>query len=372
MSADRALPHASRASAIVLDERERESATETDGTALNPIAIDDDEEAHAERPAKKSKSAPPPTPSASLIEDQRAEAQAPTKRADFAALEAHPKLRLLHGTLAATAPPPRQVGLGSFFKKDASSSSFSASASSSSTAREPALPLGIVLLRSFLSLTECHALIATADAVSAVRPFEVPEVKNPFTGGNAFSNLYQTYAGQVWNGRATPKGYVLRPRVADAEGVVRDTPAVPPLFLDTVRRAQEAALAAHPAAFERLPFEAGADAFTAIMNYYPRAWGELSVHADTGEPCLRATPRRLYPVVSLSIGDAANFTVYPREDGEGLGPALDIELRSGDVLLFGGASRLIKHKVAAPLPLAARPPGLKMVPGRLNITLRGL
>ena len=368
-----ALPHASRAAAIVSDECERRSASESDGTELNPIAIDDDDddEAHAEPPTKKSKSAHPPAPApAALNEDQRAEAQAPTKRADFATLETHPKLRILHGTLSATAPPPRQVGLGSFFKKAASSSS--SPASSTAAIVEPALPTGIVLLRSFLSLAECHALIATADAVSAVRPFEVPEVKNPFTGGNAFSNLYQTYAGQVWNGRATPKGYVLRPRVADAEGVVRDTPAVPPLFLDTARRAQEAALAAHPAAFERLPFEAGADAFTAIMNYYPRAWGELSVHADTGEPCLRATPRRLYPVVSLSIGDAANFTVYPREDGEGLGPGQDIELRSGDVLLFGGASRLIKHKVAAPLPLAARPPGLKMVPGRLNITLRGL
>jgi alkylated DNA repair dioxygenase AlkB len=303
----------------------------------------------------------------------RAEAQAPAKRADFAALEAHPKLRILHGKLAAAAPPPRQDSIGSFFKATSSSvSSASSTAAAAGAASEPALPAGIVLLRGFLSLAECHALIATVDAVSAVRPFEVPEVKNPFTGGNAFSNLYQTYSGQVWNGRATPKAYVLRPRVADAEGVVRDTPAVPALFLDTARRAQEAALAAHPAAFERLPFEAGPDAFTSIMNYYPRAWGELSVHSDNSEPCLRAKPRLLYPVVSLSIGDAANFTIYAHEDGEGLGPGQDIELRSGDVLLFGGESRLIKHKVAAPLPLAARPPGLKMVPGRLNITLRGL
>jgi hypothetical protein len=50
-----------------------------------------------------------------------------------------------------------------------------------------------------------------------------------------------------------------------------------------------------------------------------------------------------------------------------------VQLRSGDALLFGGASRGIEHAVppAGKAP-RVRPPGLPMVPGRLNITVRTL
>jgi len=50
----------------------------------------------------------------------------------------------------------------------------------------------------------------------------------------------------------------------------------------------------------------------------------------------------------------------------------DLELRSGDVLLFGGAARLIRHEVKGVKPEVPRPKNLRMVAGRLNITLRGL
>jgi alkylated DNA repair dioxygenase AlkB len=184
--------------------------------------------------------------------------------------------------------------------------------------------------------------------------------------------MVQPDAGQVWSGRSESKGYMLRPQVVDAEGTVRETPAVPKLFLDIARRAQAEALQQQPGAFEGLPFESE-DGFTTIMNYYPPKWGTLMAHSDTSEPSLKAkNGGKRYPVVSMSIGDAAIFTIYPHPDTEGPGIGVDIELRNGDVLLFGGASRLVKHGVGPPLVRTARPAGLKMVPGRLNITLRAL
>lgn len=44
-------------------------------------------------------------------------------------------------------------------------------------------------------------------------------------------------------------------------------------------------------------------------------------------------------------------------------------LESGDVLVFGGESRLVFHGTRNVQP-GTRPPGLHMVPGRLNFTFR--
>ena len=59
-------------------------------------------------------------------------------------------------------------------------------------------------------------------------------------------------------------------------------------------------------------------------------------------------------------------------DGEGV----DILLHSGDALCFGGPARLVRHAVKRVLPVGAggtgRPLGLRMVDGRLNVTLRQL
>jgi len=103
------------------------------------------------------------------------------------------------------------------------------------------------------------------------------------------------------------------------------------------------------------------------------------VHADTSEPSLKTG--LAWPIVSLSVGDTAVFTVYPHahtvpggrtENGDGV----DILLRSGDVVCFGGASRLLRHEVKRIQEVGAggvvRPAGLRMVGGRLNVTLRAL
>jgi DNA oxidative demethylase len=97
----------------------------------------------------------------------------------------------------------------------------------------------------------------------------------------------------------------------------------------------------------------------AIVNLYgPQA--RLGLHLDGEEPSDA-------PVVTLSLGDSCVF----RFAGVGRrnGPFTDVELRSGDLLVFGGPSRRIYHGV--PRVMEGRAPeGLGLPPGRVSITLR--
>ena len=70
------------------------------------------------------------------------------------------------------------------------------------------------------------------------------------------------------------------------------------------------------------------------------------------------------PIVSVSLGDAARFVVggLSRRD-----PTSPVMLRSGDVLIMGGPSRLRYHGVTRILAGTA-PDG--MGPGRFNLTFR--
>lgn len=298
----------------------------------------------------------------------------PTSRATYSELCANPQLRLLPSSSLAKLSAPARL-MTDVLPPAQQRLSFAP------PRKLPALqqlPHGVVLLRGHLSLSSQHELLAATDAISLVRPFEIPVVRRPTAssdpGGHAFSSLYTSYAGMVWDGRTA--SYTYRPRFEASTGTVRETPPVPLIVLECARRAVDAALVQSPDAFESLPFSEGDESFTLVLNFYARGWSTLSAHSDTSEPCLKATPPRLWPVVSMSIGDAAIFSVFPESrvvDGIVVpGPAIDIELASGDVILFGGRSRLIRHQVGRTLPSSIRPAGLKMVPGRLNLTLRGL
>src|SRR5512140_497603 len=97
----------------------------------------------------------------------------------------------------------------------------------------------------------------------------------------------------------------------------------------------------------------------AIVNLYA-AGAHLGLHLDGEEPSDA-------PVVTLSLGDSCVF----RFAGVGRrnGPFTDVELRSGDLLVFGGPSRRIYHGVPKVLEGTA-PEGLGLPPGRVSITIR--
>lgn len=122
-------------------------------------------------------------------------------------------------------------------------------------------------------------------------------------------------------------------------------------------RLGRSALAA--AASEYLPGPDEYEPDTALINYYD-ADARMGMHQDRDE-------RSLAPVVSVSIGDTCRFRFGNTENRNR--PYEDIELMSGDVLVFGGPSRLAYHGVPKVLSDTA-PEECGLTTGRINITMR--
>lgn len=96
----------------------------------------------------------------------------------------------------------------------------------------------------------------------------------------------------------------------------------------------------------------------ALINFYDGD-ARMGMHRDSDE-------KTDAPVVSLSLGDTCVFRFGNTETRTK--PYTDVELRSGDLFVFGGPSRLAYHGVPRVHPGTA-PPELGLT-GRLNITLR--
>ncbi len=94
-----------------------------------------------------------------------------------------------------------------------------------------------------------------------------------------------------------------------------------------------------------------------LINYYTNK-SRLGLHCDEDEVDFTA------PILSISLGDSAIFRIggLKRRD-----PSLSLELRSGDVLVMGGASRLRYHGIDRVL---AGTSDLLEEGGRFNLTLR--
>ena len=132
-------------------------------------------------------------------------------------------------------------------------------------------------------------------------------------------------------------------------------------------------VAAFPAWLGDLGREAVADAYgdpargrdyrpdVALINHYG-ADARMGMHRDSDE-------RSPDPVVSVSLGAPCLFRLgNPHSRGR---PWTDVELRSGDLLVFGDESRLAYHGVPKVLPHSEHDvPELGLAGGRLNITLR--
>lgn len=97
----------------------------------------------------------------------------------------------------------------------------------------------------------------------------------------------------------------------------------------------------------------------ALVNRYD-AGARLGMHQDRDE-------RSGAPVVSLSLGDACVFRFgNPSTRGR---PWTDITLRSGDLFVFGGPSRLAYHGVPRTVP-GTGDAALGLPERRINITIR--
>jgi alkylated DNA repair protein (DNA oxidative demethylase) len=131
-----------------------------------------------------------------------------------------------------------------------------------------------------------------------------------------------------------------------------DGAPVKPLPADLAQLARDAVAAAYGDAGDYAP-----DAVIANL-YAPGA--KLGLHCDGEEPADA-------PVVTISLGDTCLFRLAGVE--RRTAPFTDVWLRSGDLLVFGGATRRIYHGVPKVLSGTA-PAGLGLPPGRLSITIR--
>ncbi|HET9728680.1 MAG TPA: alpha-ketoglutarate-dependent dioxygenase AlkB [Acidimicrobiia bacterium] len=102
---------------------------------------------------------------------------------------------------------------------------------------------------------------------------------------------------------------------------------------------------------------------SAIINVYD-AESKLGLHQDDGEGAAMVAGS---PVVTISLGDTCIFRLGNSETRTR--PWHDIELRSGDLFVFGAASRLAFHGVVRTRPFTA-PAELGLRDTRISITVR--
>jgi DNA alkylation damage repair protein AlkB len=168
-------------------------------------------------------------------------------------------------------------------------------------------------------------------------PMYTPTVR----GGHKMS-VGMLCLGKHWNALT----YQYEAVRSDHDGLT--APEIPQRFIDI------AAAAAADAGFVMHPD-------LCIMNYYT-AESRMGVHQDKDERA--ETIAAGIPIVSVSLGDAARFVIGGVTRKE---PTRPLILRSGDVLVMGGPSRLRFHGVTRIQPGTA-PAGTG--PGRINLTFR--
>ncbi|MGW2340762.1 alpha-ketoglutarate-dependent dioxygenase AlkB family protein [Streptomyces sp. NPDC001661] len=169
-------------------------------------------------------------------------------------------------------------------------------------------------------------------------PAGLREVRLP--GGGRMS-VRQFGLGWHW----FPYGYARTAVDGDGE-------AVKPMPRELEALGRRAVAAAYGAGHTTDPYD------IALINYYDTD-AHMGMHKDRDE-------KSAAPVVSLSLGDTCVFRFGNTETRTK--PYTDVELRSGDLFVFGGDARFAYHGVPRTEPGTA-PQGLGLS-GRLNITLR--
>ena len=195
-------------------------------------------------------------------------------------------------------------------------------------------PAGLKILRGFALDVACD-VIAAVERVAAAAPFRRMQVP----GGGTMSVAMTNCGAAGWT--ADTNGY----RYSPADPVSGyPWPAMPEIISNLAGRAAEAA-----------DFRSFAPDACLINRYEPGA--RMGLHQDRDEKDRDA------PIVSLSLGLPATFLFggLRRRD-----PQARIDLRHGDVVVWGEAVRLAYHGVA---PLQD---GTHEILGRqrLNLTLR--
>jgi alkylated DNA repair protein (DNA oxidative demethylase) len=163
-------------------------------------------------------------------------------------------------------------------------------------------------------------------------------------------------SGQLMSVQSVCLGWHWHPYAYTRTADDTDRAPVKPMPGPIHRMARAAVAAAYGASsIEARSYEPDA----AIVNLYPDG-AHLGLHQDGEEPSHA-------PVVTISLGDTCTFRLAGVD--RRTGPFTDVELRSGDLLVFGRENRRIFHGVPKVAPGTA-PDGLGLPRGRLSITVR--
>jgi alkylated DNA repair protein (DNA oxidative demethylase) len=203
------------------------------------------------------------------------------------------------------------------------------------------------LLPSVVLVTRWLDAAAQRALASEFRRWAAPPagLRHPRVPGGHLMSVQSVCLGWHWF------PYVYSKTADDTDG--EPVKPLPPELFALGRAAVAAAYGADSAAARAYAPDA------AIVNLYAPG-AKLGLHRDAEEPSDA-------PVVTLSLGDRCVFRLAGVSRRSA--PFRDVELASGDLLVFGGPSRRIYHGVPKVLSGTA-PAGLGLPPGRLSITLR--
>lgn len=196
-----------------------------------------------------------------------------------------------------------------------------------------ALAPGLWLARGFFDAPAQRRLAGDVAAATEAAPFFRPRMPR---SGKPFSVLMTNCGALGWVSDETGYRYQARHPLTGAP-----FPPIPALAL---------------AAWEAL--SGGAPKPQACLVNFYEAGARMGLHRDADEGDFSA------PVVSISLGDDALFRYGGLRRND---PTKSVRLRSGDVIVLGGASRLAFHGIDRIYPKTS---DLLPQGGRLNLTLR--
>ena len=270
-----------------------------------------------------------------------------------------------------------------------SSSALSSSSSALSSSADTPLPQGVILVRNFLNIDDQNRVVKEADTFHERAPFYIKKY------GSGSLHFYLTTFGLHWTRSNNKKNGAYSLTRTDCDKL--PCPPMPPFLASLAARAfgKDAPREVQNAV------DCGDIPYCSTysmghFNFYPEgklngATVELGSHQDDAESDESVAAQ--LPVFSLSIGNSADFALKPtREEwgrnleahlalsgikieesssGSDLSENLEctIRLNSGDLLIFGGCCRLIRHGISK-FYACSKPAELVMRGGRLNCTLR--
>lgn len=201
---------------------------------------------------------------------------------------------------------------------------------------DPPTPPGMKVLRGRLNRADQEAVLRSALKIAETAPFYTPTMRD----GTPF-RVEITSAGDVgWTSDDRGFRYVRK-----HPGNETPWPVIPARIIWLAKAVSE------EAGFR------GFDPDTCLVNLY-RKDGKLGIHRDDDERDKEA------PIVSVSLGDSCVFRFGGTSKSD---PFTNWTLLSGDIVVFGGPSRLAWHGVTKIMRGTS-----DLVPGggRVNLTIR--